>query len=387
MEVLVFENGSHIKADALRKAFPDLTIHGTADITEALRMGANAEVLAALAHHVTDPLLEAMPKLRWIAALTTGTDHFHSLTKLRKDVLVTNARGIHGPQMSELAIMNMIALSRRLPAMLRNQANAKWERWPQPVLQEKTVVIVGVGQIGEALADRCRSFGMKIVGVSDARPDIPGFDQVLPRTKLKEAAALADFLVTLVPLTGDRSSLVCVVGPTEAERLQTLDEAELNAEIERRSHSILGKVTVEPGRGVFPLAVETVRSFGRHRIALVGEAAHLVPPIGAQGLNLGLRDAATVGELVVEARRDGGDIGADTVLERYDALRRADVQSRTLAVDLLNRTLLSDFLPAQSARGLGLYLLDRIGPLRRAAMREGVAPRMSQPRLMRGEAL
>ena len=170
MEVLVFENGSHIKADALRKAFPDLTIHGTADITEALRMGANAEVLAALAHHVTDPLLEAMPKLRWIAALTTGTDHFHSLTKLRKDVLVTNARGIHGPQMSELAIMNMIALSRRLPAMLRNQANAKWERWPQPVLQEKTVVIVGVGQIGEALADRCRSFGMKIVGVSDARP-------------------------------------------------------------------------------------------------------------------------------------------------------------------------------------------------------------------------
>ena len=192
---------------------------------------------------------------------------------------------------------------------------------------------------------------------------------------------------TLVPLTGDRSSLVCVVGPTEAERLQTLDEAELNAEIERRSHSILGKVTVEPGRGVFPLAVETVRSFGRHRIALVGEAAHLVPPIGAQGLNLGLRDAATVGELVVEARRDGGDIGADTVLERYDALRRADVQSRTLAVDLLNRTLLSDFLPAQSARGLGLYLLDRIGPLRRAAMREGVAPRMSQPRLMRGEAL
>ena len=73
MEVLVFENGSHIKADALRKAFPDLTIHGTADITEALRMGANDEVLAALAHHVTDPLLEAMPKLRWIAALTTGT--------------------------------------------------------------------------------------------------------------------------------------------------------------------------------------------------------------------------------------------------------------------------------------------------------------------------
>ena len=138
---------------------------------------------------------------------------------------------------------------------------------------------------------------------------------------------------------------------------------------------------------MFPLAVETVRSFGLNRIALVGEAAHLVPPIGAQGLNLGLRDAATIGELVVTARRDGGDIGDDSLLSRYDALRRADVQSRTLAVDLLNRTLLSDFLPTQSVRGLGLYLLDRVGPLRRAAMREGVAPAMSQPRLMRGEAL
>lgn len=208
MEVLVFENGSHINAGALRQAFPNLTIHDTADIAEAQRLGANAEVLVALAHHVTDPLLVAMPKLRWIAALTTGTDHFNSLMKLRKDMLVTNGRGIHGPQMSELAIMNMIALSRRLPQMLRNQAAHKWERWPQPVLQEKTVVIVGVGQIGETLVARCRAFGMKIVGVSDARPDIPGFDQVLPRTRLKEAAALADFLVLLVPLTAETRHMI-----------------------------------------------------------------------------------------------------------------------------------------------------------------------------------
>ena len=192
---------------------------------------------------------------------------------------------------------------------------------------------------------------------------------------------------TLVPLPGDRSSLVCVTSPHDADELQSLGDDALNAEIERRSHSLLGKVSVEPGRGVFPLAVETVQSFGAFRIALVGEAGHLVPPIGAQGLNLGLRDAATIGELAVAARRNGGDIGDDAVLARYDALRRADVQSRTLAVDLLNRTLLSDFLPVQSARGLGLYLLDRIAPLRRAAMREGVAPAMSQPRLMRGEAL
>jgi 2-octaprenyl-6-methoxyphenol hydroxylase len=137
---------------------------------------------------------------------------------------------------------------------------------------------------------------------------------------------------------------------------------------------------------VFPLAVEAAQSFGRDRIALVGEAAHVIPPIGAQGLNLGLRDAATIAELAVEARHAGQDVGAREVLARYDCMRRRDVTNRTVAVDMLNRSLLSDFLPVQGARGFGLYLLDRIAPLRRAVMREGVEP-AAQPRLMRGEAL
>jgi 2-octaprenyl-6-methoxyphenol hydroxylase len=191
---------------------------------------------------------------------------------------------------------------------------------------------------------------------------------------------------TLVPLPGLRSSLVCVVEPDEAERLGEFDAETLSAEIERRSHSILGKITVEDGRGLFPLGVETAQSFAQHRIALVGEAAHTIPPIGAQGLNLGLRDAATISELVVEERRDGGDAGSPGVLARYERLRRADVTSRAFAVDALNRSLLSDFLPVQGARGFGIYLLDRIAPLRRAVMREGVEP-AAQPRLMRGEIL
>jgi 2-octaprenyl-6-methoxyphenol hydroxylase len=191
---------------------------------------------------------------------------------------------------------------------------------------------------------------------------------------------------TLVPLPGLRSSLVCVTQPAEAERLAALDAAALSVEIERRAHSILGKVQAEDGRGLFPLSVETARAFGAQRIALVGEAAHVIPPIGAQGLNLGLRDVATIGELVVEARRDGRDVGGDDLLARYDRQRRADVSSRTVAVDMLNRSLLSDFLPVQASRGLGMYLIDRIAPLRRALMREGVQP-AAQPRLMRGEAL
>jgi 2-octaprenyl-6-methoxyphenol hydroxylase len=188
---------------------------------------------------------------------------------------------------------------------------------------------------------------------------------------------------TLVPLPGQRSSLVFVVDPAEVSRLSELADADIAAEIERRSHSILGRIEVEPGRGVFPLAIETATRFGARRVALVGEAAHVIPPIGAQGLNLGLRDAATIAELVVADRM--GDVGELT--ERYDHMRRADVTSRTLAVDLLNRSLLSDFLPLQGARGLGLFLLERVGPLRRALMREAIAPAASQPRLMRGEAL
>ena len=189
---------------------------------------------------------------------------------------------------------------------------------------------------------------------------------------------------TLVPLPR-RSSLVFVVDPAEVARLSLLSDKEMAAEVERRSHSILGKIKVEAPRGVFPLRVETAARFGAGRVALIGEAAHVIAPIGAQGLNLGLRDAATIGELVVAAHHDGHDVGE--VTHRYDGMRRADATSRILAVDLLNRSLLSDLLPLQSARAAGLFLTDRIGPLRRAIMREGVLPWASQPRLMRGETL
>ncbi|MFY9686262.1 MAG: UbiH/UbiF family hydroxylase [Pseudolabrys sp.] len=192
---------------------------------------------------------------------------------------------------------------------------------------------------------------------------------------------------TLIPLPGNRSSLVWVLEPETAGELAAFDNFALADAIERASHSILGKLQVDPGRGIFPLTVSTARHSAGDRVALVGEAAHVLPPIGAQGLNLGLRDTATIAEIVVTAQRDGRDIGGADVTSRYDRMRRTDIGSRTIAIDLLNRSLLSDFLPMQGARGLGLYLLDRIGPLRRAVMREGIAPAAGQPRLMRGEAL
>ena len=177
-----------------------------------------------------------------------------------------------------------------------------------------------------------------------------------------------------VPLPGNRSSIVWVVRPDEAARLQALDDDALALAAEKQSHSIFGKLTVAPGRHVFPLAIENPDTLAAKRIALVGEAAHVLPPIGAQGLNMGLRDAADLAETVRDALLMGNDPGNEAVLQHYARARRADVFSRTFAVDMANRTLLSDFLPAQSLRAAGMHLLDRVGPIRRLAMREGLSP-------------
>lgn len=185
---------------------------------------------------------------------------------------------------------------------------------------------------------------------------------------------------TLVPLPGRRSSLVWVLDPDHAREYAALDDAELSERVERRAHSLLGRMRVEEGRGFFPLALEIAQRLARGRIALVGEAAHVVPPIGAQGLNLGLRDGAAIAEILAAARRQHRDVGAPATLARYEAARRADVTSRTLAVDLLNRSLLTGLVPAHGLRGLSLYLLGRVGPLRRALLREGIAPAAARPR-------
>ncbi|MEA2868437.1 MAG: 2-octaprenyl-6-methoxyphenol hydroxylase [Bradyrhizobium sp.] len=177
-----------------------------------------------------------------------------------------------------------------------------------------------------------------------------------------------------VPLPGNRCSVVWVRTPKEAERLIALTDDELSEAAETQSHSILGRIRVEPGRHLFPLAIEQPRQFAQHRIALVGEAAHVLPPIGAQGLNMGLRDAADIADIVRDAMAAGEDPGAPQALRRYGSARRADVSSRTFVIDMANRTLLSDFWPMQSLRAAGLHLIGSIGPLRRIAMREGLAP-------------
>lgn len=176
---------------------------------------------------------------------------------------------------------------------------------------------------------------------------------------------------TQVPLKGDRSSLVWVVQPAQAARLEEMDDAALSRRIEDQMQSMLGRVTLEGGRQVYPLSTSTPERFARDRFVLAGEAAHVFPPIGAQGLNLGIRDVADLAALLAG---DVDDPGAPAVLAAYEKKRRPDILARAAAVNLLNRSLLSDLLPAQAARGAGLGLLGGVSPLRAFFMREGLRP-------------
>lgn len=176
---------------------------------------------------------------------------------------------------------------------------------------------------------------------------------------------------TQVPLPGNRSSLVWVVKPKTAEELMALDDASLSSRVEEQMQSMLGRVSVEPGRQVYPLGATLPARFAGNRVALVGEAAHVFPPIGAQGLNLGIRD---VRDLVATVAENRSDPGADGALSAYDRKRRPDVLARAGAVNLLNLSLLSDMLPAQLARSAGLGVVGGFAPIRALFMREGMQP-------------
>lgn len=173
---------------------------------------------------------------------------------------------------------------------------------------------------------------------------------------------------TQVPLPGARSSLVWVQKPDDAAATIALSLDTLSDAVERRMQSMLGKVTVDAAPQSFALSGMSAKSFGKGRAILIGEAAHAFPPIGAQGLNLSLRDIMAAVSLL------GSDAAPADFGQRYDRKRRADILTRTVSVDLLNRSLLSDFLPVQMLRAAGLQALASVPPLRNFMMHEGLNP-------------
>jgi D-2-hydroxyacid dehydrogenase (NADP+) len=191
-----------------RADFTGLALLATNDRPHALQHLGGAEVVIGHHFQFDEELLSRAPRLRWIQSLTTGTDAILKLRALRPQVTVTSTRGMHGPQMSELVFLLMLALLRDFPQIQRNQGAAEWKRWPQPLLWGKTAVIVGVGAIAEALAPRCKAFGMSVYGVSDSTRKPAGFDRIFDRGNLAHAASLADFLILIVPHTPDTENLI-----------------------------------------------------------------------------------------------------------------------------------------------------------------------------------
>ncbi|MBO6508450.1 MAG: UbiH/UbiF family hydroxylase [Roseibium sp.] len=179
---------------------------------------------------------------------------------------------------------------------------------------------------------------------------------------------------TLVPLPGRQSSLVCVETAEGADALIALSDDELERELERRAHSILGRFKLATRPQCFPLSGLAAERLIGHRLALIGETAHVFPPIGAQGLNLSLRDIIDLTTTLGGPVRKGLDFGEDAVLKAYENKRLRDIRSRTNAVDVLNRSLLTGFLPVQIARSLSMYLAGKLGPVRRFLMHEGMTP-------------
>lgn len=207
-QVLVLHFDAPDYCARLSKRFPAVKFHGVHHPHEADGVIGDAEVIMGLGHHIPPSLIAKASKLKWVQALTTGTETLTVPGVLPPHVLLTSTRGIHGPQMSELAFLNMIALARNFRQMQRNQAEGKWEQWGQPVLEGKTIVIVGLGLLAEHLSERCKLFGMTVIGVSSGRGALPHFDEVHPRSELVAVAARADFLMLLVPYSPETHHLI-----------------------------------------------------------------------------------------------------------------------------------------------------------------------------------
>ena len=194
--------------DRLRASFPALNI----DVVDHhSRVGphiAKADVLLTFTPMLTGKVLEEAKGLKWVQTLGTGVDNLIDQSTLRKDVIVTNIRGIHGPPVSEAALGTMLALARDLPRAVRAQDERQWRRFPAQLLHNKTAGIFGVGIIAEALAQKCKAFGMRVVGVSSVPRAVAGFDQMHARDDLLQVVGEFDFFVLLTPLTASTRNSV-----------------------------------------------------------------------------------------------------------------------------------------------------------------------------------
>lgn len=192
---------------------------------------------------------------------------------------------------------------------------------------------------------------------------------------------------TIVPLPGNSSSIVWVEYADDADAFLKLRRPDFEQALQDRTDGLVGKIHLATPPQSWPLKALRSKALTAPHVALIAEAAHVLHPLGAQGLNLSLRDAATLAEEIADAARRGQDIGSAAVLRRYEFRRRADIFTRLLGTDSLNRMVSNDVSLLRALRGVGLKTIDAIEPLRRFAMHEGVVPGYDDSRLSRDEGL
>jgi 2-octaprenyl-6-methoxyphenol hydroxylase len=229
------------------------------------------------------------------------------------------------------------------------------------------------------------------IGVTERRYDqsalATNFRHTLPHRDVSIELHREHGSLTTVPLPDPHaSSLIWVGAPAEISQLTRSSDAGFIEALGERLGDLLGVVSEPGARAAFPVAGLTADRLAARRTVLLGEAAHILPPIGAQGLNLGFRDAGALADCIADALGRGQDPGGTETLQAYAEARRLDIMTRTLGVDLMSRSLLTSLPPVQAARGILLHGLKALAPLRRAVMRIGLTPPTALPRLMRPDA-
>lgn len=206
MNLLILDSQAEEYRRALEPEFPELVIRACKTENEVGDFIEKAKFL--LTFNLSDLLIRKAVNLEWIQALGTGVDAILGLPSLPKGVLVTSTRGIHGPQMSELAVLLMLALTRRFPDTVRNQDKSVWDRWPAELLWKKKVGIFGLGAVGEEIAFRCKAFGMTVYGINRSGRGVDAVDRLFGLDGLLTVAREVDYFIVAVPLTPETRGMV-----------------------------------------------------------------------------------------------------------------------------------------------------------------------------------
>ena len=198
---------ANIYLEEIKKLFPEIKLSCSKSNESHDRLY-DCDILIGFGPGLNDMIFNRNKNLKFVQSLGTGVDGIADRSGLSKSVPVSSMRGIHGPQMSELAFMMMLSLNRNFPRLIENQKKRRWERNPPQVLYKKTIGLLGVGLIAESLARRCKAFDMKVVGISNSNRQVENIDEMRSRNSLINAVKDLDYLVILAPLTPENKNLV-----------------------------------------------------------------------------------------------------------------------------------------------------------------------------------